>query len=172
MDTIVGCCEKCGEETDLMENALLSNGVYKDICQECLTVYTELKNSTNPIKKTKTKPKNECPSEEYECQELAIYLDRLLVSGEVLAYSHLAQSTYTQSWTVKNRNKRMGVNPGVPDYVIVLKNKVIFIEMKKMKGSKTSDYQKHWLRVLDGKHTHTFVCKGFEEAKKAVESIK
>lgn len=109
------------------------------------------------------------PTEQEECERLAAYLEELKLQGKVLTYSHTAQETYTKSWKQKRKNKRAGVNPGVPDYIITTPTKVIFLEMKRQKGGVTSEYQKEWLKATDKKKTVSAVAKGFDEAKKYLQ---
>ena len=87
-----------------------------------------------------------------------------------IKFSALPMSTFTKSWAVKNRNKAMGVRAGVPDLMLIIKNILIFIEMKRTKGGQVSEYQKEWIDRLnkcDG--VSAYVCYGFDEAKKVVE---
>lgn len=108
-------------------------------------------------------------SEEAECVALAEYLEMLKAQGLVKVYSHTAQETYTTSWKQKSKNKRMGVKSGVPDYIIVTKDKVIFLEMKRKKGGTLSATQREWLANTAGKKTQSVRCNGFDHAKSYLE---
>jgi len=60
----------------------------------------------------------------------------------------------------------MGVSKGPPDYLIVTVRGLVFIEMKRKKGSVTRDSQKAWQKALvEYGKVPAVVCKGFEEAK-------
>lgn len=107
--------------------------------------------------------------EEIECVALTNYLELLKEQGKVIVFSHTAQETYTKSWKQKNKNKRMGVRSGVPDYLIVTKKKLLFIEMKRKKGGVVSKAQKEWIKAINGVGGNAVVCRGFEEAKKVIE---
>lgn len=107
---------------------------------------------------------NLIPLEQQECESLADWLGHFKMIGEVEVYSHTAQSTFTKSWQVKARNTKMGVMPGVPDYIVVTKDAVYFIEMKRLKGGTTTESQKAWIKALRGKKVKARVCKGCEEA--------
>ena len=110
-------------------------------------------------------------TEEQECITLVSYLDLLVNQGKVLCYSHIPNSTFTRSWPVKARNKRLGVHAGVPDYVIVMPNKTIFIEMKRDKGGVVSKPQKEWIEALNNGCTEAYVCKGAEQAIDLIQGI-
>jgi len=101
-----------------------------------------------------------------ECLTLVDYLETLKTMGKVKLYTHIPMETFTKSWAVKAKNKRMGVRPGFPDYVIVTNKATIFIEMKSMTGTFTED-QTVWLGELN----NAFVCQGFEEAKLVIDKF-
>lgn len=108
--------------------------------------------------------------EEIEARAVAQYLDLLQSQGRVLVFSHIANETYTKSWSQKSRNKAMGVRSGIPDYVIVTPNYVLFLELKRVKGGVLSKTQKEWLKALSqGKRTTSGVARGFDEAKKLID---
>ena len=109
------------------------------------------------------------PTESQEAETLAQYLLLMQRTGKILLYSHIPNETYTQSWSTKKRNKREGVTKGVPDYIIVTDKKVLFIELKRPKGSVTSFEQKEWIDNLSGKKTQAVVCKGWNTAKEFIE---
>ena len=53
-----------------------------------------------------------------------------------LAFHHIPNSTYTKYWSVKARNKRLGVRKGFPDMIVLVPTKThgtrtVFIEMKR-----------------------------------------
>lgn len=105
-----------------------------------------------------------------EEQEQEIFVEYL--EKNKLKFSALPLSTFTKSWAVKNRNKKMGVRAGVPDMMIIVKNKLVFIEMKRKKTGKISDYQKSWLEELNKcEGVQAFVCYGYEESKKIIDNI-
>ena len=107
------------------------------------------------------------PSEAYEQELLVNWLQEN-------AYKHcaFAQSTFTRSWGQKAKNKRLGVVPGWPDLVVVLKrSKLLWIEMKRCKpaSSRLSAEQKIWQQTLNLCGTRAIVCYGAAEAIAAVE---
>lgn len=106
------------------------------------------------------------PSEDQEQMHLVQYCDmkgypRFRVPNE----------TYTKSWSQKLKNKRLGVSPGVPDLFVVAHGRLIAVEMKRTKGSNTSQAQKEWIETLNANGTPAQVCKGAEEAIKFIESF-
>lgn len=113
---------------------------------------------------------NNSPLEDYESMQFATYLNGLILSKKILVYTHTANETYTKSWKQKQRNVSMGVKSGIPDYVIVTKNNVIFVELKRIKGGVVSPTQKTWLDALPNKSTMAFLAKGHKEAIKMIEA--
>jgi hypothetical protein len=108
-------------------------------------------------------------TEHEEAVLLADYLDMMQKMGKVILYSHVPNETYTKSWMIKRRNKAEGVHKGVPDYIIIVKHKVLFIELKRTKGSETSIEQRMWVQHLGGKTVEATVAKGFDEAQRFIE---
>lgn len=104
-----------------------------------------------------------------EYQEQCLLVQYLELKG--LLFSKLAQETFTKSWGIKMKNKMSGVRPGVPDMLIILPNqKLLFIEMKKLKGGHTSPEQIRWIKELNNcKGVIAFVAHGFEEAKQFID---
>lgn len=99
------------------------------------------------IQEKDKKPRNN--EEDELTKQVASYLEVLKTTGKVQVYSHIPNSTFTSSWSVKNRNKSMGVRPGVPDMLIVFNNNILFLELKKEKGGVLSPYQKEWIQSLN-----------------------
>jgi len=111
------------------------------------------------------------PTEHEEAIILASYLDLLQKTGKIELYSHIAQETFTKSWGTKRRNKAEGVRSGVPDYVVITKGLVIFLELKRVKGSVVSSDQHAWIKGLQGKKTKSKIVYGFNEAKKFLDGL-
>ena len=110
---------------------------------------------------------NTTPLETQECITLAQWL-----TFKGVLFTHLAQETFTRSWSVKRKNKAMGVNSGFPDYAIYVpvdksktgKSELLFIEMKRQKGGSVSSAQKEWIKAMQEAGINIYVCKGFDEA--------
>ncbi len=105
------------------------------------------------------------PTEHDEAVALAEYLEILQKQGRIELYSHLPHETFTRNWGTKMRNRREGVKKGVPDYIVVLKHHVLFIELKRIKQSTVSLEQKAWITSLINKKTLVHIAYGFEDAK-------
>lgn len=98
-----------------------------------------------------------------EAAEQAVVVQYCRMLG--LRFFRVPNETYTKSWKQKNVNKMLGVSAGVPDlFVLPTKHKIIGIEMKRIKGSRTSEEQKEWVAALNYAGIQTRICKGAEEA--------
>jgi hypothetical protein len=96
---------------------------------------------------------------------LAQYLD---IKG--VLYTKIAHETWTKSWGQKHKNKDEGLKKGFPDYVICLPKKLLFIELKKVKGGVVSIEQKEWIEQLDKYDgVYAAVCRGAKEAIELIE---
>jgi len=105
-----------------------------------------------------------------EEQEQALLVQWLELKG--LVFSAIPNSTYTTSWKVKARNKAMGVRPGVPDMMIIVGSRLVFIELKRIEGGSLSGYQKKWINYLhECDRVIVGVCYGFDEAKQFIQNI-
>lgn len=112
-------------------------------------------------------------TEYQDCVLFAEYLDILKQQGKIILYSHIPNSTWTPSLSVKLKNKKLGVSSGVPDYMIITSRGLLFfLEMKRKKNGVVSDNQKVWLRVLSELcEIPALVAQGFDEAKVIVDSL-
>lgn len=106
-----------------------------------------------------------------EYQEQCLLVQYLELKG--FLFSKLAQETFTKSWAIKMKNKMSGVRSGVPDMLIVLPiKKLLFIEMKRSVGGRTSSEQIKWIQELNGCEGVIAVeAHGFEEAKKIIDQL-
>ena len=108
--------------------------------------------------------KTDVPTEDEEQIVVVHYLE---MKG--YPFSHIPNSTFTKSWKVKMRNKMLGVRPGLPDLFCIIKNKPVWIEMKRKKGGVLSKYQEQWVEDLSKAGMRVWVCRGADEA---IEQIK
>ena len=83
-------------------------------------------------------------------------------------FTAIPNSTYTTSWNQKRKNTAMGLRAGFPDMVILVKDKIVFIELKRQKGGVVSDEQKLWITELSRRGAFALVCYG---AGRAIEFI-
>ena len=68
-----------------------------------------------------------------------------------------------------NKLKAEGLLKGTSDYIVMLSNKILFIELKRTKGSTTSEEQKDFIaKVNQYPYAVGAICKG---AKVAIEFI-
>lgn len=80
---------------------------------------------------------------------VASYLAEMQGLGQIDKFTHVSNETYTKYKSVKLKNKRMGVNKGVPDMIIVGKGRVLFLELKKEKGGRVSVEQQEWVDSIN-----------------------
>jgi hypothetical protein len=88
-----------------------------------------------------------------------------------IPHFRVPNETYTTSFKQKSQNKALGVSRGVPDLFAIVADRLIGIEMKRVKGSSTSLDQKAWVSLLNGAGIPTRICKGYDEAIKFIEEI-
>lgn len=99
---------------------------------------------------------------EYEEQKVVVrYLET-----RGLKFSSIPNSTFTKSWSQKAKNKASGLRAGLPDLLIIVKNTLLFIELKRVKNSAVSEKQKEWIAHLNavGGNVVAKVCYGADEA--------
>lgn len=103
-----------------------------------------------------------------EANEQMAVVQWLEIKG--LKFSAIPNSTYTTSWKQKRKNKDTGLRAGLPDLLICLPNKLLFVEMKREKGGTLSDCQREWIDALNliGGNVEAIVCCGADEAIKEI----
>lgn len=101
------------------------------------------------------------PTEAQEGRTLVAYLR---VRG--FKFTHIANETGSGRGAQFQgiRNKQQGVSKGFPDYLVIVNGKLIAIELKRLKGSKTSPEQIEWIEALNNVGVPAQVCKGAEAA--------
>jgi hypothetical protein len=89
-----------------------------------------------------------------------------------LVFTHIPNETFTKSWNQKRKNQREGVAAGVPDYLILTKKGIVFIEMKRIAKSRVSDEQKAWIEAINSTPgAQAEVCYGFAQAREFTEKF-
>lgn len=106
-----------------------------------------------------------------EHQECAAFVQYLNLKN--IKHTHINNEMWTKSWKQKMKAKVEGVSRGVPDYLILLKDKVVFIEMKRIKGGVVSSEQKEWIDELNkiGGNVKANICYGADQAINYIESL-
>lgn len=111
-------------------------------------------------------------TEDKEAEILANYL-----RARNIKFTHIANERRTTPQRGA-KLKRMGVNPGVPDFMIILEidegYNLIFIELKRAKKSlsRVSEYQKEWIEKLNEcREVGAYIAYGADEAIKIIESF-
>lgn len=113
----------------------------------------------------------EQPSEyTIQCQVVE-YLEILKKQGKVVLFTAIPNSTFTKSWMVKMKNKKMGVRPGLCDLFILTPTAGFFLELKRERGGVLSQAQKEWIKALADAEIPAFVAKGFESAKETLDAL-
>lgn len=110
------------------------------------------------------------PKEDQECFVFSERLDLLVSQKKVLCFSHVPNETSIKSIAYLAKMKRMGKRAGVPDFIIVLPNKTLFVEMKRRKnenGTSASTVKKEqleWIQNLNNANCPSAICYGADEA--------
>lgn len=109
------------------------------------------------------------PTESQEAQMLVAYLR---VKGH--QFTHIGNETGHSPEAVRRavRLKREGVSRGFPDYLIILSDRLVAIELKRTRGSRVTDEQREWLWALARCGVEAAICYGATEAIEWLESLK
>lgn len=101
------------------------------------------------------------PTEAQEAKTLVAYLR---IKG--YKHHHIANETGSGRIAMMQgiRNKQQGTSKGFPDYLVIVNNRLIAIELKRVKGSTTSLEQKEWIRIFNECGVPAVVAKGAQAA--------
>lgn len=110
------------------------------------------------------------PSEDHESVAFVGWLELLIASGAQIKFSHLPLETPCTPIQAK-RLQRMGVRRGVPDYLLIINGRLVFIELKRVVGGVVSAPQQAWLEALQSSGVQAFVCNGAREARAVVSNL-
>jgi len=127
--------------------------------------------------------------EELEQKKAVDYLRILERQGKIIAFfapmneNLMSGSNREKAMKIENKAKAMGKKKGVSDLVVILKDKVLFIELKKKgkilksgrisyAGIKVSDNQKMFLDTIKKSNVcNGFVAFGFDDFKGKLDKI-
>ena len=127
--------------------------------------------------------------EELEQKKAVDYLEILKRQGKIISFfapmneNIMSGSNRQKAIIVENKSKAMGKRKGVSDLVIILKDKVLFVELKRAgkrlksgkisyTGIKVSENQKRFLdEVNQSDVCEGFVAFGFDEFKNKIDDI-
>jgi hypothetical protein len=105
------------------------------------------------------------------------YQDPITFKQDIIKFTAIPNSTSVVSKDGKKnyaeltKNTLDGVRAGLPDLFIIINQQAFFIEMKREIGGVVSDKQKKWIEAINQTTSlKAYVCKGFQEAKKIVDS--
>lgn len=112
------------------------------------------------------------PTESKEQIDLFAWASKLdFELGRVGQFMFAIPNEGKRSKVMGARMKAQGLKSGVPDICLALPRDGkpgLFIEMKRIKGSTTTENQKRWIDRLKSVGYEVHVCKGAEEAKAVI----
>ena len=128
---------------------------------------TVLKPKLKPELELKPKPKPETqPSEHLQQVRLVSWFRRQWPGVRVFAIANGGGRSMAQGAALKAE----GVSPGVPDLCIPEWN--LWVEMKRESGGIVSPVQRDWIAYLESIGHTVIIGRGFEDAKRQIESVK
>lgn len=104
-----------------------------------------------------------------EAQEAAVLVGYLRMKGYKFHHSPNETGSSADMRRRAIRVKREGTSKGFPDYLIIVNNQLIAIELKRLKGSTTSPEQYEWITALMKAGIPAIICKGAKDAIDFVE---
>lgn len=106
-----------------------------------------------------------------EDEEQIEFVNYLVIRN--IKHTAIPNHTYNPHHSQQNHNKKLGLNKGLCDVLVALPGVgLAWVEMKRIKGSVTSDEQKEWIRVLNlCPGSEARICKGHLEAIQFIENL-
>lgn len=117
--------------------------------------------------------KNVCPLESDEQKTLVQYCKaKKLFYFAPMNENKQSFSNRLAAIKIEAKSKAMGKIKGTPDLIVMLPNQILYIELKRLKGSVTSAEQKMFVnRVNEFEYASGRICKGAKEAIDFIESF-
>ena len=119
---------------------------------------------------------NTTPTESEEQIKLVDYLSILESQWKVLWFCFSGNWQYQKSIQVRMKMKQEWIRAGMPDGLIVFRENLVFIELKRKKWWSLTDEQKNAIAKINEMWDKqwvvmAFVAYGFEEAKEIVDKF-
>ena len=108
-----------------------------------------------------------CPTEYAECQVFHQWLEL-----NHIRHTHIGNESQIggRAGIIRGAKlKAIGQSKGFPDYLLIVNDKLIAIEMKRQKGGKVSDEQRDWLDALAKAGVEGYIAHGANEAMEIVQ---
>lgn len=106
-----------------------------------------------------------------EAEEAKVFVAWLRVKGYRFYHAPSETGSSPEARRRAIRMKQQGTVPGFPDYLIIKNNKLIFVELKRLKGSVVTPVQREWLAALAATGAQCAIAYGSQEAIQFVESV-
>jgi hypothetical protein len=98
-----------------------------------------------------------------EDQEQIIVVQYLEAHG--YKFTAIPNHTYNPHRSQQAKNHRLGLRKGLCDLMVIVSGSLLFIEMKRTKGSVTSPEQHAWIDALNEvPNVQAFICRGAQAA--------
>lgn len=121
--------------------------------------------------KRRTTKRNKSPLERDEQEVLFDWADYAVCTHPELALMYHIPNEGRRSRHAGYKMQLQGMRKGVPDICLPVPKGgygALYIELKRKKGSKTSEEQRAWIDALNRAGNRAVVCKGFEEARDTI----
>ena len=123
-------------------------------------------------RRVRKSPANTSPLERDEQELLFEWLEYAAVAHPELELAFHIPNGGRRNAREAHNLRLQGVKAGVPDICLPVPRGgygALYIELKRKHGGRLSEDQRKWLAALNRVGNKAVVCKGFEEAKKAIE---
>ena len=109
---------------------------------------------------------NLTPTEHLEQVAFCSWLD-----WKHIAYASIPNGT-NKGYAMQHKFKSEGLKKGFPDLLVFLPSVIVFIEMKRKKGSVISNEQKEWqVRINSYSYAKAYICYGADDAMATIEKL-
>lgn len=106
-----------------------------------------------------------------EDQEQIAVIQYLELNG--YKFTAIPNHTYNPHHSQQHKNRVLGLRRGLPDLLVIAHGHLVFIEMKRQRGSVTSPEQKEWIKALNEvANVEAIIAKGAAEAIAYLETLR
>lgn len=125
--------------------------------------------------KTTSDSMNINPTESEVQMQLVDYLTLLENQGKVLWFTGSGNGQFQKSIMVKMKMHREWIRPGMPDLMICFRKHIVFIELKREKTGRLTEWQQKAIKAINTVWDQSdvvaaFVCYGFKEAEAIINN--